>query len=96
MKRCLSRRREMRMSQERLAAEMRERGHASYRQTTVAKLEAGQRPLSLNEAVSLSELFGVPLVPSGQAVEELAALKARERALLTGLESLVELYREGR
>lgn len=48
------------MTQEGLAAIMRQVGH-SWRQTTVAKTEAAERPLRVNELVDLSGALRVPL-----------------------------------
>jgi len=43
-------------TQQRVADEMRKRGHAWY-QTTTAKVEAGDRPVTLSEAVALGRIF---------------------------------------
>jgi transcriptional regulator with XRE-family HTH domain len=48
-------------SQEELARRMSAAGFASWHQSTVGRTETGDRPLRLNEAVALSELFGVSL-----------------------------------
>lgn len=50
-----------RMSQQQIADAMVERGHAGWRQTTVAKTEAAQRPLRVNELVSLAEILDASL-----------------------------------
>lgn len=52
-------RRQRGWSQERLAHRMRLHGFAMH-QTTVAKLEAGDRPIRLAEAVALAAAFDVP------------------------------------
>lgn len=44
-------------SQDHLARLMREQGFGSWRQSTVAKQEAGERPLRLAEAMMLTALF---------------------------------------
>lgn len=36
-------------------------GHTSWHQTTVAKVESGERDVKLAEAVALAEIIGVPL-----------------------------------
>lgn len=36
-------------------------GHISWHQTTVAKVESGEREVKLTEAVALAEIIGVPL-----------------------------------
>lgn len=46
------------ISQERLAAHMRERGFTAWRQTTVSKTESGQRPMLLGEWVALRDVLG--------------------------------------
>jgi hypothetical protein len=48
------------MSQEGLAALMRERGFPWY-QTTVVRVEHDGRPVTLDEAAELSEVFAVSL-----------------------------------
>lgn len=53
-------RREAGTSQEGLAASMREQGFPWY-QTTVVRVEAGGRPVTLDEAGALAGIFGVPL-----------------------------------
>lgn len=54
-----------RYTQAGLAREMAERGFAWY-PTTVARVEAGQRPVSLEEAAALTALFSVPLDSLGR------------------------------
>jgi transcriptional regulator with XRE-family HTH domain len=49
------------LSQQEVADQMRLEGFR-WRQTTVAKIEGGKRPLLLNEAVALDGLFKVGLV----------------------------------
>ncbi|WP_406255456.1 helix-turn-helix domain-containing protein [Streptomyces chartreusis] len=48
-------------SQQELSTRMNDQGN-SWRQTTVAKTEAADRPIRINEAVDLSVIFGVPVV----------------------------------
>lgn len=48
------------ITQAALAAAMKERGH-SWHQATVWSVEKGDRAIRLGEAVSLSEILGVPL-----------------------------------
>lgn len=76
-------------SQEETARRMSVFGYG-WHQTMIAKTEAGQRPLRLNEAADLAGLFGVPLAgllgppeTPGQAAERALRLEAadRERAV---------------
>lgn len=60
-------------SQQELARKMLDRGH-SWRQTTVAKTEAADRPIRVNEAQDLATLFGV-------SVEDLLTIPAEDVAL---------------
>ncbi len=62
-------------SQEDVARMMRDRGFDSWRQTTVAKSEAGDRPIRLNEGVALAHLFNGLI---GDFIEE----ETREEVLL--------------
>jgi transcriptional regulator with XRE-family HTH domain len=75
-------------SQETVAQRMAEAGF-SWRQTTVAKTEAADRPIRVNEAVALADLFGVdldslvrpdlhPLVQRVQRERSILALAERE------------------
>ena len=52
--------RERALTQSQLAAEMTAAGHRMY-QTTIAKIESGERPVSFDEAVSLAEVLGADL-----------------------------------
>jgi len=77
-------REELGMTQKQLAERMTRRGF-SIRQTTIAKIEAGQRPVRVNEAVALANILAVELgdlvddpVASGEAAE----LSAEHRRLL--------------
>lgn len=71
---------------------MRQHGY-TWHQSVVAKIETGQRPLRLNEAIALSNLFGVPLScllidPAGpRDAEEIDALLKEKEALLARAES---------
>jgi hypothetical protein len=47
------------LSQQTIADCMVERGHGTWRQTTLAKVEAGTRVLFLSEAVDLADIIGV-------------------------------------
>jgi transcriptional regulator with XRE-family HTH domain len=46
------------MTQERVAAAMRSRGHSTWHQTTVGKVENGGRPVWSSELVDLAQLYG--------------------------------------
>ncbi|MEU8820638.1 helix-turn-helix domain-containing protein [Actinoplanes sp. NPDC048796] len=56
-----------------------------WHQTTVAKIEAGQRPIGLNEAAALAEVFDITgaelLMPLGARRARAAKLRAREQQL---------------
>ena len=54
-------REEMGWSQNRLATAMRDRGWAGFRQTTVSRIEKGEQPVKLAEAIDLSEALDVAL-----------------------------------
>lgn len=67
-------------SQEQVARRMTAYGYG-WHQTIVAKTEAAQRPLRLNEAVDLAALFGAPLaalLEKSPETEVRAALRAAE------------------
>jgi transcriptional regulator with XRE-family HTH domain len=80
-------------SQEQLARAMVRRGHRGWRQSTVAKTEAAQRPLRVNELVDLAAIFDVSLdvlvkgnpyrglTSVAAAREELAQVTARLESL---------------
>ncbi|MFI6759443.1 helix-turn-helix domain-containing protein [Micromonospora sp. NPDC050417] len=75
-------------TQQRVADEMTKRGHA-WHQTTAAKVEKGQRPVTLSEAVALGRIFGGGLDEMTDAgdrtanTETIEELQQREEALLT-------------
>lgn len=50
------------MSQQRVADEMNARYGYDWRQTTIAKIEAADRPLRLREAIQIADMFGVNLL----------------------------------
>ena len=52
--------REVALTQRQLANEMTAAGHTMY-QTTIAKIESGERPVSFGEAVSFAEVLGADL-----------------------------------
>lgn len=74
-------RQELGWSQADLAQRMCKRGF-SWRQTTVTKTEAADRPLGFNEAVALADVFGTPIQVLARAPE------ADEAAILTRLEGV--------
>jgi transcriptional regulator with XRE-family HTH domain len=69
------------LSQENLAARMRERGHG-WKQTTVSKVEAGRRPVSLEEAYDVALELNRHLRDflKGEVSEHEAATSAYEAA----------------
>lgn len=73
-------------SQQRVAEEMTKHGHA-WHQTTVAKVEAGQRPIGLGEAVALGRVLGANISDmTSEAAHnpeaQLLDLRQRELAIL--------------
>lgn len=59
-------------------------GGMRWRQSTVAKVEAAARPVRLNEAAALAELFGVPLGELLDESADRAAYRARHAAQEVG------------
>lgn len=49
------------MSQRAIAEALNAQGFTAFRQTTIAKIEGGSRPVLLTEAVAMAELFGTTL-----------------------------------
>lgn len=69
------------VTQKQLAAKMTGSGHQMY-QTTIAKIEAGERPVIIGEAVALALVLGVSLAelvtdPAAQGREHLELTEAR-------------------
>lgn len=48
-------------SQTELARKMKERGFDAFHQTTISRVEKGERPVRLGEAVAFADIFGRPL-----------------------------------
>lgn len=69
------------MSQQQVADAMAEHGHRGWRQTTVAKTEAAQRPLRVNELVSLAAILDVRLekLVAPSWYRDMAVTEVRER-----------------
>jgi transcriptional regulator with XRE-family HTH domain len=67
-----------------VAEQMRAFGY-TWHQTVVAKIETGQRPIRLSEAIDLARLFGVTLEdlvpPSGDATDTRRRIALAEQAL---------------
>lgn len=61
-------------SQEQLAEDMRERGHAKWSQATVWSVEQGTRPLRLTEAVALADALDVEVADLHRDETETAPL----------------------
>ena len=75
---------ELGMTQQQVADRMTRQGF-SMKQTTIAKIEAGQRPVRINEAVALANILGlqlVDLVGDPVASGEVAELDAERRRLV--------------
>lgn len=60
IRRAKARRKEAGLSQVEVAARMQALGHTAWYQTTVAKIEAGNRQIFLDEAVDLAGVLAVP------------------------------------
>ena len=74
-------------SQKEEAVHLEARTGRSWHQTTVARIEAGTRPLRVNELAEFAELFGVsvphllfPHISYGEAEAEIAALEPELKA----------------
>lgn len=87
-------RKETRMSQREVAEALKAAGFPVFRQTTVAKIERGDRPVLLDEAVAIAGFFGTTLdVALGlktdtQAVESRTRLATRTSLLMQIRESI--------
>ena len=91
-------RQQARLSQKQLATQMTElaqqrpnRGPNRFTQAMIAKLEAGDRPISLNEATDLASIFGMSLEVMLAAEQEpaLAEEASRLQDTLAGLTDLI-------
>lgn len=84
-----------RWSQEQVARRMDAYGY-DFHQTAIAKTEAGQRPLRLNEAVAFACLFGVTLAGLLTDVPGMTAreLEAQASARAARLEDQIARARE--
>jgi transcriptional regulator with XRE-family HTH domain len=84
-----------RWSQEETARRMDAYGY-DFHQTSIAKTEAGQRPLRLNEAAAFACLFGVTLADLLAAVPGMTAgeLDGQASARLARLEDRITRARE--
>jgi transcriptional regulator with XRE-family HTH domain len=81
-------------TQEDLAQRMTAAGHAMH-QTTVAKLEGGNRPTTVGEASTIASIFGIPIgalfeTYEAQDYAELATLANRLTALAADKAKLAE------
>lgn len=68
-------------SQTELARKMKEKGFSAFHQTTISRVEKGERPVRLGEAVAFSEIFNRPLesmlaAPSVELAPEGAIMRA--------------------
>ncbi|MGI5162746.1 hypothetical protein ACQEU3_47070 [Spirillospora sp. CA-253888] len=83
VRRARDRRKALGISQAAFADLMRRRGH-TWRQTTVAKTEAAQRPLLYDEALAVADLLGIAVVGDRPSSEDvLRGEIARLRACIT-------------
>jgi transcriptional regulator with XRE-family HTH domain len=68
-------------SQGELARRLRENGWENFHQTTVSRIEKGDRPIRLGEAVAVAELLGVPIDKLLERTERMQALLVWEEAV---------------
>lgn len=83
------------MSQQKLADALRSQGFSVFRQSAVAKVEGGSRPVLLTEAVAMAELFGTTLdvalgLKPGTPQSLEARALARRASVLRRIQWLVE------
>jgi len=71
------------LTQKAVAAEMAACGFPTFRQTVVAKIEGGQRPVTVNEGAALAAILGLSLADliSGPASDDEARLAEVEAAV---------------
>lgn len=84
------------LSQQKLADTLRAGGLSNFHQTTVAKIERGERPLRLDEAVAIAELFGTTLdaalgLKPGSENSLAARDLARRTSVLTTIRAAIDL-----
>lgn len=82
------------VTQKQVSEEMRQRGF-SFMQTTIAKIEYGERPVRIEEAAALVELFGTTLdtalgLNPDHAAASLIDLANRRTAVLVRLRDEIE------
>jgi transcriptional regulator with XRE-family HTH domain len=82
------------LSQQKIADALRAQGHAVFVQTTIAKIERGERPIRLDEAVAIAALFGstvdaalglkphAPQIIDGQSLARRTSLLQQVQALI--------------
>lgn len=79
-------------SQQDLARHMSDEYGLRWHQTTIAKIEAGQRPIGLNEAAALADVFQITgtqlLTPVAARPDEIWELEAHEQQLVDASVSL--------
>jgi transcriptional regulator with XRE-family HTH domain len=83
------------LSQQKVADALKAQGFTVFQQTTVAKIERGERPVRLDEAVAFAGLFGATLdVALGLKPDDSQSFTSRDLArrtsLLQQISSLVE------
>lgn len=93
-------REEREISQSGLAREMAEKGFA-FHQTTISRIEAGERPVRLAEAIALASIVGTDIgsltLPPSVATSAMSLREQRERvseALTGAAYSLIDLWKE--
>jgi transcriptional regulator with XRE-family HTH domain len=88
VQRVTIRRKEMGVSQGELARRMKAQGYPWY-QMTIARTETGERPLRLDEALTLAEVLAMPMPLSDESLAaELADAHGRIAALVAEAEDL--------
>ena len=83
------------LSQQKVADALRAQGHTVFLQTTIAKIERGERPVRLDEAVAITALFGATvdtaLRPEGDGTPQGLVLQslARRTSVLERIQTLI-------
>jgi transcriptional regulator with XRE-family HTH domain len=86
------------LSQQKVADALRAQGYVVFQQTTVAKVELGERPVRLDEAVAITALFGSTVdvalglkasAPQSLAAQAAAQDLARRTSLLQQIQTLI-------
>lgn len=83
------------MSQQKVADALRAQGYTHLHQSNFAKIERGERPVRLDEAVAMAELFGTTLdaalgLTAGATLSPAARALARRTSALLRIQRLVD------